>query len=227
MSLVDIQVNVQTLASLNGSIESRMRKIGKNGDSRALRTTLHSDLEKATEISQRLGTHLNARIVRGDPRLEKLAKSYIKELSKTQDLASDLARAQRVTRDAAEELRRSQNATAGDVHIQMEETNGITLQTLDDKVATSQEREEQLKKVEHDVILLNDIMKDMSFMVNEQQESIDQIESNVSNTRQYVSTGERDIFKASMYQHSSRKCIGLSLLAVAVVIAIVVAVTLS
>jgi len=128
----------------------------------------------------------------------------MKELTITQELANSLARSERVTRDAAEELRTS---GGGSVRIQiMEDNDGIMLEALDDDVATLEEREIQLRRVEQDVCLINDMMKDMSFLVDEQQTHVDNIESNITSTKYNVEKGEKHIISASLYQKATRKC---------------------
>jgi len=67
-----------------------------------------------------------------------------------------------------------------------------------------QEREQSIRKIETDIVEVNQIFKDLATMVHEQGEVIDSIEANVETATIQVSEGAQQISKARDYQVCSR-----------------------
>lgn len=63
-----------------------------------------------------------------------------------------------------------------------------------------QEREAAVKQVAKDVISVNELMRDISIMVNDQGEQLDNIEININNARRNIKAGVRELSTAEQQQ---------------------------
>jgi len=89
------------------------------------------------------------------------------------------------------------------------------------------EREQAIRKLEADIVDVNQIFKDLGAMVHEQGDMIDSIEANVDTAAVSVEQGNEQLRQASKYQSKSRKkkCILLIIcLVILAIIAIVLAI---
>lgn len=67
------------------------------------------------------------------------------------------------------------------------------------------EREAAIRKLESDIVDVNEIFKDLAIMVHEQGDVIDSIEANVDSAAVHVESGNVHLEKARNYQKASRK----------------------
>lgn len=74
-----------------------------------------------------------------------------------------------------------------------------------DRIAEIEERHEGILSIEKGVKELTELWNQLSFLIDEQQEQLDNIEANVDQTRKYVTQGNKELQKASEYQLSARK----------------------
>lgn len=81
--------------------------------------------------------------------------------------------------------------SSAQVQLQMEEE--VDLEEL-------REREQSIKKIESDIVDVNQIFKDLATMVHTQGEMIDSIEANVESAAIQVQEGGTQISKARDYQ---------------------------
>ncbi|KII67690.1 Syntaxin-7 [Thelohanellus kitauei] len=63
-----------------------------------------------------------------------------------------------------------------------------------------QERENAIRKIEEDIIGVNNIMKDLAIMIQEQGEVVDNIESHIEATHQRIESANTELAKARTYQ---------------------------
>lgn len=68
-----------------------------------------------------------------------------------------------------------------------------------------QERERELRQLEHDIRDVNTIFKDLAVLVHEQGETIDSIEANVENASVHVEEGVTQLQRAKEYQRRRRR----------------------
>ena len=66
--------------------------------------------------------------------------------------------------------------------------------------ASKREREAVMKQVAKDVISVNELMRDLSIMVNDQGEQLDNIEININNARHHVKDGVKELSIAEQNQ---------------------------
>lgn len=67
------------------------------------------------------------------------------------------------------------------------------------------EREESVRKLEHDIAEVNHIFKDLATIIHNQGETVDSIESSIFRATEEVSQGAREIARARDYQDKSRR----------------------
>jgi len=67
------------------------------------------------------------------------------------------------------------------------------------------EREESVRKLEHDIVEVNHIFKDLATIIHNQGETVDSIESSIFRATEEVSQGAREIAQARLYQDKSRR----------------------
>lgn len=86
------------------------------------------------------------------------------------------------------------------------------------------EREEELRKLESDIMDINEIFTDLGLMIREQGEVIDTIESNVETAAANVEEGTNQLHKAHEHRMSARKkkCIIIVIVSVVIVIIIII-----
>ena len=88
------------------------------------------------------------------------------------------------------------------------------------------EREVDINTLSQEVQEVSEIFQDLAVLVQDQGEHIDNIETNIIQTNNYIKRGERQIIKASRYQKSSRKCICLGLCALSISLLIIFLISL-
>lgn len=67
------------------------------------------------------------------------------------------------------------------------------------------EREESVRKLEHDIVEVNHIFKDLATIIHNQGETVDSIESSIFRATEEVSRGAQEIARARDYQDKSRR----------------------
>ena len=88
-----------------------------------------------------------------------------------------------------------------------------------------EEREQDIIGISNDINMVNTIFSDLGKLVVEQQESIDDIENNINNSKTKTEDGVNQLEKASNYQRSCNKCnlyILFSMIIILIVIILVV-----
>lgn len=86
------------------------------------------------------------------------------------------------------------------------------------------EREEALRKLESDIVDVNQIFKDLGLLVHEQGDVIDSIEANVESASVSVEQGTEQLRQAKDYQSKSRKkkCIIITILIIILALVIII-----
>ena len=107
---------------------------------------------------------------------------------------------------------------------------GPSAEVVMDHAQAIKEKQAAIHQIERDVVLLNDMFKDLNYLVVEQQVGIDLIENNIHVAKDQTAKGHAELVDASDYQSASRRqmcyiCIIL-LVVIGVVLAIVLGVTL-
>ncbi|KAF0989002.1 hypothetical protein HZS_6116 [Henneguya salminicola] len=88
-----------------------------------------------------------------------------------------------------------------------------------------EERQKAIKKIEEDIMGVNDIMKDLAVLIHEQGEYVDSIESHVEVTHSQVQAANIQLEKARNFQSKSRKkqcCLILTLIIIIAIISLII-----
>lgn len=98
-------------------------------------------------------------------------------------------------------------------------------QAMFDDLALNTQREEQMARIERDMLDVNQVFNDLSALVYEQGEQIDSIENNVDHAYSEVERGNEQLSRAVIYKRKARKkciCLVLILLIVFLVIGLII-----
>jgi hypothetical protein len=105
---------------------------------------------------------------------------------------------------------------------QFQDQMRLVQEGIDVEVAILQERENQIRQLEADVLDVNAIFRELGLLVHEQGEVIDTIEANVTVAHDNVEEGREQLQRAARYQTSSRKKMCILLVCLVVIVAIIV-----
>ncbi len=81
----------------------------------------------------------------------------------------------------------------------------ITFREIEDDGALALKREDEIKKIEQDLMDLNSIMMDLNELVMEQGDMLDVIELNIDNVHTNTETAIVDLKEADVYQVKTRR----------------------
>ncbi|XP_074660119.1 syntaxin-7-like [Tubulanus polymorphus] len=109
---------------------------------------------------------------------------------------------------------------------EQEEKRQAQIQAENDQIAMdvelAQEREQQIKQLEGDILDINEVFKDLANLVYEQGDTIESIEANVTRAADDVHEGGKQLHQASEYQKKYRKKLCIFVAIVAIIAAIVI-----
>ncbi|XP_065062440.1 syntaxin-7-like [Rhopilema esculentum] len=229
--------NVQSMTKNVAAIQRLTNKIGTSSDVPELLEDLQEKQMDAHRIAKETANYLKQLgfIESGTPQEQKQRKL---QQEKLRDNFSDvLGKLQKAQRLAAEKEKASvQRARAASVEYRdyegktepLGQQGGPSLQVqteADLSLEEIREREEAIRKLESDIIDVNDIFKDLALMVHEQGDIVDSIEANVGNAAANIEEGNVQLEKARDYQKASRRklcCLVVILLVVAAIIGIII-----
>ncbi|PIK34719.1 hypothetical protein BSL78_28457, partial [Apostichopus japonicus] len=227
-------------------IERLTRMLGTQEDTKQCRAKLDekqhytNQLAKDTNKMLKDLTAIPPSTNQSDSRQQRMQKDRL-----TNDFSDSLNQFQRVQRDAAkverecvERARGTSDSVINDLRLPRFTQVRIRFRGGYDSTAQAQvqvedmdalvERENQLKKLESDILDVNQIFKDVASMVHEQGEMIDSIEANVESAEVHVESANTQLVKAREYQKKARRkkfmliiCILITLLIVALILYLV------
>uniref|UniRef100_A0A0B6YUP9 Syntaxin-7 n=1 Tax=Arion vulgaris TaxID=1028688 RepID=A0A0B6YUP9_9EUPU len=222
----DISGNVQKITQNVTQIQKFVNQIGTPQDSDDLRQRVHQTThythQLAKETSQYLKNlaHLPVPSSPSEQRQWKMQKERL-----TDEFSNALKNFQTIQRAAAEKEKASVQRTRAhsgmdrspfddDSHDDdmssagFSQTRQILQMEHDVDLELLREREDAIKKLESDIMDVNQIFKDLGMLVHEQGEVLDSIEANIDNAQMSVEEGTKQLSKARDYQTKSRrKCL--------------------
>ncbi|XP_071835899.1 syntaxin-7-like isoform X2 [Apostichopus japonicus] len=235
--------NIQKISKNVKDIERLTRMLGTQEDTKQCRAKLDekqhytNQLAKDTNKMLKDLTAIPPSTNQSDSRQQRMQKDRL-----TNDFSDSLNQFQRVQRDAAKverECVERARGTSDSVNPYEDDPSGqdpfsggydstaqaqVQVEDMDALV----ERENQLKKLESDILDVNQIFKDVASMVHEQGEMIDSIEANVESAEVHVESANTQLVKAREYQKKARRkkfmliiCILITLLIVALILYLV------
>ncbi|GFN87132.1 syntaxin-12-like [Plakobranchus ocellatus] len=240
----DIGANIQKMTQNVSQIQKLVSQIGTPQDSdenrQRVHVTTHYTNQLAKETTQHLKTlaHLPQPSSPSDQRQHKMQRELL-----TDQFSNVLKNFQTVQRTAAEKERASvQRARA---HSGLEsspfhddpimdnsmsgqgfsQTRQVLQMEQDVDLEMIKEREDAIKKLESDIMDVNQIFKDLGMLVHEQGEVLDSIEANIDNSQLAVEEGTKQLSKARDYQSKARRkkcCILIIVLVVLAVLGLII-----
>ncbi|XP_012946879.1 syntaxin-7 isoform X2 [Aplysia californica] len=220
----DISGNIQKITQNVSQIQKFVSQIGTPQDSDDLRQRVHQTTHYTHQLAKETSTylknlaHLPTPSSQSEQRQWKMQKERL-----TDEFSNALKNFQTTQRTAAERERASvQRARAhsglekspfDDEPYRDEPMSGAgfsqTRQVLqmeqDVDLELIKEREDAIKKLESDIMDVNQIFKDLGMLVHEQGEVLDSIEANIDNAQLSVEEGTKQLSKARDYQAKSRR----------------------
>ncbi|PVV04891.1 hypothetical protein BB560_000603 [Smittium megazygosporum] len=192
-----VQVENQQVVDLFREIKDNMRTLSSfQSDERTRRTRnleqqkLQRDLKKLMETFQQV-QNLEASKSR---HLIEVAKQHIQDQSLINEEEVD-----------GNEEYPLLNTNAGSHLNQVQTSIEITENDVMYNNSMILEREREIEDIERGIVELNDIFKDIGTIVNDQQNLLDNIESNVNNVSQYTSSASNELVSADEYQRRTQK----------------------
>lgn len=215
-------------------LEKANRTIGTPKDNQTLRDKVH-DVQSGT--NQRIATtskdlqRLTVVVRRGDKQqklqVEKLTSDFthvVQMYSKSQQIiAAKMKQVFLVNASQQDDINRdSFGAESGNSQEQLlQRQQQAVAQSLQFEQDMLLEREQRFRQIEADVLDVNQIMKELSSITNQQAETIDTIESTIEHTVSNVESGTTELAKAAEYQNKYRRKV-LILLIIAVILGVIV-----
>lgn len=148
----------------------------------------------------------------------KLQTILEKELRKTQALVADMARIEkRWLASISPRPSAARDDVKEETFVESASTPLLAQEQVEIDIASEMalraaENEQEIQVIERDVAELNDMFKDMSFLVEQQQETLDCIEDNIASTATYTRQGYQEVEKVYLMvlvgwaQPSSPRC---------------------
>ncbi|BFZ16667.1 hypothetical protein BsWGS_19706 [Bradybaena similaris] len=239
----DISSNVQKMTQNVTQIQKLVNQIGTLQDSDDMRQRIHQTThytkQLANETSQYLKSlaHLPVPASQSEQRQWKMQKERL-----TDEFTNALKNFQTIQRAAAEKEKESVQRTRA--HSGMDkspfdsgshddamstpgfsQTRQVLQMEQDVDLELLKEREDAIKKLESDIVDVNQIFKDLGMLVHEQGEVLDSIEANIDNAQMSVEEGTKQLSKARSYQSKARRkkcCIIIIVLVILAIIGLII-----
>ncbi|XP_060072605.1 syntaxin-7-like isoform X1 [Ylistrum balloti] len=244
-----ISGNIQKISQHVAQMQRAVNQIGSSQDSDRLREQMHQAQTYTNQLAKDTNHELKELAHLPMPASEQ-SKWRMQRDRLTDEFSNALKNFQTVQRSAAEKEKasvararaHSSSTTPGfndfsDIRPEEQQaapgfsqTRQILQMEEDVDLEMLQEREDSIKKLERDIVDVNQIFKDLGMLVHEQGEMLDSIEANVESAQIRVEEGTQQLSKARDYQSKARrkKCICIViLLVVLAVIAIIIAIYFS
>lgn len=217
-------------------LEKANRTVGTAKDNQTLRDKVH-DIQSGT--NQRISTtskdlqRLTVVVRRGDKQqrlqVEKLTSDFthvVQMYSKSQQvIAARMKQVLLVSASQQDDINRDLMGFGdGSQQQQQQEQQQRQLQIQRDLQFEQDmllEREQQVRQIEADVLDVNQIMKELSSITNQQSEVIDTIENTIEHTVGNVESGHTELAKAAEYQNRYRRKV-MYLLIIAIILGVII-----
>ncbi|XP_063224310.1 syntaxin-12 [Bacillus rossius redtenbacheri] len=229
----NITTNIYTINTNWKNLERALKSIGTERDNQGLRDQVHVTQLSCNQIvgqTTRDLQRLNFIVRRGDKQqklqVDKLTNDFkeaVQYYSKMQKQVAERMKVCLLRRQSAEQGEGAGEEEEGawlDEQAQLA-AQKTRLRDLEFDTGLLAEREHRIRRIEGDVLDVNQIMRELAAMVHEQGDALNTIESNIENVHGHVEEGTSQLQRAAQYQNKYRKKV-LILALVAVVVAIIV-----
>ncbi|GJQ78807.1 putative glycosyltransferase like family [Trypoxylus dichotomus] len=228
-SLCDnIVTNIYTINSSWKTLDSALKAIGTPRDNKGLRDTIHVTQLSANQLVPVTTNYLQKlnRIVRKG---EKQQKLQVEKL--TDNFKEALANYSSLQKQIADKMKANLLTSPIEYEPMAEDPEYQKQAQLSRELAFEKDmlldREITIRKIEADILDVNEIMRELSALIHNQEELVDSIENNIDTTAAHVEDGTSELQKASQYQQRYRKrlcylaLIGTVILVILIIILVV------
>ncbi|KAM0725010.1 Syntaxin-12 [Formica fusca] len=231
----NITTNIYTINTSWKTLERAYKNIGTSKDNQGLRDKVHvtqlSTNQVVTQTSKDIA-RLTVLMRRGDKQqklqIEKLTTDFKDALQRYSDMQKSIAEKMKRHILAITNLENSmdgEDAEETQRLLQVQEQHRTTHRTLEFQQGLLLEREDRIKRIEGDILDVNQIMRELAALVHQQGDTIDTIDNHIENIHGNVELGAQELVKGSNYQSKFRRKVYILLL-LAIIVAIVLTVIL-
>lgn len=230
----NITANIYTINASFKTLEKAYKNIGTSKDNQGLRDKVHLTQTTTNSVVSPTSkdiARLTVLMRRGDKQqklqIEKLTADFKDALSRYSDMQKSIAEKmkrhilQNITlMDKQNDNENSERQSLMQAH--MNEEKRAQQRTLEFEQGMLLEREDRVKRIEGDILDVNQIMRELGALVHVQSSTIDTIENNIENVHGDVELGAQELIKASNYQTKFRRKICYILIVAVIVILILI-----
>ncbi|XP_017783949.1 PREDICTED: syntaxin-12 [Nicrophorus vespilloides] len=204
----NIVTNIYTINQSWKTLESSFKSLGTSRDNEGLRGKIHVTQLSTNEIIAVTNNNihkLNMIVRKGQKQqklqVEKLTENFKDAIARYGDLQKQVADKMKTHLMAIA----SQQVESEVSHNTEYEQQALKVRELAFEQDMLQDKEIRIRQIEADVIDVNQIMRELSAMVNEQGEVMDRIENGIDYATGNVEEGTSEIIKAASYQRKFRR----------------------
>ncbi|XP_041358820.1 syntaxin-7-like isoform X2 [Gigantopelta aegis] len=239
--------NIQKIQQNVTQIQKLVTQIGTREDSDDIRNRVHQTTHYTNQLAKETNTylkelaHLQPPSNPSEQRQWKMQKERL-----TEEFSDALKNFQTTQRTAAEKEKASMARARAHSTVErspfmdeippppeqdlmgtpgFSQTKAVLQMEQDIDLDGLREREEAIKKLESDIMDVNQIFKDLGMLVHEQGEVLDCIEANIESTQIHVEEGTSQLSKARDYQSKARWkkcCCIIVLIVILIIVAIII-----
>ncbi|KAL6257171.1 hypothetical protein P5V15_012101 [Pogonomyrmex californicus] len=232
----NITTNIYTINTSWKTLERSYKNIGTSKDNQGLRDKVHvtqlSTNQVVTQTSKDIA-RLTVLMRRGDKQqklqIEKLTTDFKDALQRYSDMQKSIAEKMKRHILAMTNIENSMDGEDAEetqhLLLAQEQEHKATQRTLEFQHGLLLEREDRIKRIEGDILDVNQIMRELAALVYQQGDTIDTIDNHIENIHGNVELGAQELEKGSNYQSKFRRKIYILLL-LAFIVAIVLIVIL-
>lgn len=238
---LEITEGISSLSKSNAKLERMFAKIGTKADTADFRDRMHKDQTEATELVKNIMN--NIKKANQDSRVDKtmiqqLSNNFKREFQTFQRLQDQLDSKQIQVINSVQHKRNSNSSKQQsilDIDSNYNYNNNNNNNTTNNQYSNQQllsdeqfqfseynaeeieRRTVEIHKIERQVGEVAEMFRDLQELVNQQQEHIDIIDNNITQTRDQTEAGQQQLMEAEKYQAKARRrkcCIVLILLVV-------------
>ncbi|XP_031772542.1 syntaxin-12 [Apis florea] len=229
----NITTNIYTINTSWRTLERAYKNVGTNKDNQGLRDKVHvtqlSTNQVVTQTSKDIA-RLTVLMRRGDKQqklqIEKLTTDFKDALQRYSDMQKSIVEKMKrhiLLTTSIENPMNSEEEEQQRLLQAQEDEHRVTQRNLEFQQGLLLEREDRIKRIEGDILDVNQIMRELAALVYQQGDTINTIDNHIENVHGNVELGAQELIKASNYQSKyRRKVFVLLLLAIIVVIILII-----
>lgn len=203
-------------------VQLAMRELGTGRDAIA-----RDKLRRTRLLVQQCNSRVDLVLKEGDASLDGLRRQYDQAKTQFESLNAEATRRERQTfRQTDPGGTREADVDALDSQVTFKQVQPVDLSEFHTEEAIQREKLQHAREIESDVMDLKTTYQEFHSLVHQQQDGLDRMTNNVTESKSLIEQGHGQIQGASRRQKSFRKigCIGGAVLVVVVIIVIIVVV---